>query len=292
MMYKNMLVAAVKSNGKVLREQGDTVFLPFGQEFTILVKNKNSLRCLVKIEIDGTDATENTSLIVPANGEVELERYIKNRNFESGNRFKFIERTASIENGPRGIKVDDGLIRVEFEFEREPQPIKMPRQIYNDPGRYWTDKYTLCSTDMLIGSPMRSVLGDVAKSAIVNQPLMNMSVNAASAAFDPSTSTETYFSSQLDGGSSHAEALPEPQAITGITVPGSVSDQKFVTGAWFPTDGVKHVMIMKLLGETAQGKPVKQAVTVKAKPKCVTCGHVNKATNRFCSSCGTSLILV
>jgi tRNA(Ile2) C34 agmatinyltransferase TiaS len=44
-------------------------------------------------------------------------------------------------------------------------------------------------------------------------------------------------------------------------------------------------MVFKLLG----GEAVKEAVTVKAKPKCVTCGHTNKATAKFCNKCGTAL---
>jgi hypothetical protein len=75
----------------------------------------------------------------------------------------------------------------------------------------------------------------------------------------------------------------------GITVGGSVSDQKFVDAAWFPTDGVKHVMVLKLLGERGQ-TAVQQPVYARAKQKCGTCGHMNKSHARFCSECGTGLI--
>jgi len=46
-----------------------------------------------------------------------------------------------------------------------------------------------------------------------------------------------------------------------------------------------------LLGETEDNKPVLQPVNVKMKPKCTSCGKQNKATNKFCSECGTSLEL-
>jgi tRNA(Ile2) C34 agmatinyltransferase TiaS len=48
-------------------------------------------------------------------------------------------------------------------------------------------------------------------------------------------------------------------------------------------------MVIKLLGELANNTPVLKPVTVKAKPKCVTCGHQNKATANFCNKCGTAL---
>ena len=75
----------------------------------------------------------------------------------------------------------------------------------------------------------------------------------------------------------------------GITVPGSKSDQSFQSVRSFPTEATTHTIVLKLLGETEDNQRVRKAVTVKAKPKCVTCGRVNKATAKFCTECGTSL---
>ena len=95
-MYQNKLAVAIKSSGKVLREFEDNVYLPFSTEYSIFIKNKNSVRASVKIEIDGVDVTQGVSLVVNPNDEIELERFIKNGNLNSGNRFKFIERTSAI----------------------------------------------------------------------------------------------------------------------------------------------------------------------------------------------------
>jgi membrane protease subunit (stomatin/prohibitin family) len=78
----------------------------------------------------------------------------------------------------------------------------------------------------------------------------------------------------------------------GITVPGSVSNQQFTTAAWFATEIEKHNIVLKLLGETPDNKVVTEAITVKSKPKCITCGKQNKATAKFCSECGTGLQIV
>jgi tRNA(Ile2) C34 agmatinyltransferase TiaS len=51
----------------------------------------------------------------------------------------------------------------------------------------------------------------------------------------------------------------------------------------------KHSMVIKLLGETPDNKPVLKPVTVERKPKCVTCGKQNKASAKFCTECGTAL---
>jgi hypothetical protein len=84
----------------------------------------------------------------------------------------------------------------------------------------------------------------------------------------------------------------EVENEAGITVAGSVSDQKFSSVGWFPVEATTHVMVVKLLGETETGKPVVVPVTVKAKAKCTSCGHNNKAKAKFCSECGTSLEIV
>ena len=106
-MYQDRLAVAIKTNGKVLREgksagsdRDDTVFIPFGSEYSIYVKNMNSVRALVRIEIDGESVTDGMSLIVEANDDIEIERFVKNRNMDTGLRLKFIERTQKIEDGP------------------------------------------------------------------------------------------------------------------------------------------------------------------------------------------------
>lgn len=59
-MYHQKLVCCVKVGGKVLRESGDSVNIPFGSEYSILLKNLNSVRIQAKVFIDGQDATEGT----------------------------------------------------------------------------------------------------------------------------------------------------------------------------------------------------------------------------------------
>ena len=111
-MYNSKLVASIKANGKVLREFKDTVYIPFGSEYSILLKNLNTVRALINIYIDGDNVVPG-GLVLNAGQEIDLQRAIRNGNMNEGNRFKFIERTSNIEDH-RGIKLEDGLIRVEF----------------------------------------------------------------------------------------------------------------------------------------------------------------------------------
>lgn len=270
-MYSNKLAVAVKSNRKVLREFGDQVFLPFGAEYSLLIKNLNTVRALVRISIDGNEVVDG-GLIVDANSEVELERMVKT-NLNEGNRFKFIERSDAVEQH-RGVKLEDGIIRIEYQFEdvtRYRHPVlTYVAPTYTQP--YWAN-------DILVGSSIShtSSSNSVLRHAASNQ----ITASAATAkGFEghPGVACNDY----VNVGYNDA----------GITVPGSVSNQKFSKVTGFKVLPEQHVMIFKLLGETPDNKAIRQPVTVKAKPKCVTCGKQNKAHAKFCSTCGTALTVI
>ena len=252
-MYDSKLAIAIKARGKVLREVGENVYLPFGSEYSLFIKNLNTVRALVKVEIDGRDVGDGTKFIVPANGSIDLERFINNGNMDQGNRFKFIERTDSIEEH-RGIGIEDGIVRVEFNFEK----VYEPQRYYPSSWSYTNDTFgggTFTSSHTVSNSNIRSA--NVKGAVDVNNVSLDASFNDA-----------------------------------GITVEGSISDQQFVEGGWFATETKTHAMVLKLLGETPDNVQVRKPVTVKTKAVCKTCGHRNKATAKFCSECGTSLQLV
>jgi hypothetical protein len=268
-MYQDKLVVAVKHNGRVLREQGDTVLIPFGSEYSLFFKNLNSVRALVRVSVDGQDATKGTSLIVPANGSVELERFLEAGQMDKGHKFKFIERTSKIENGPRGIKAEDGLIRVEFEFEQQPAKIE-----HTTIKRTYVDEY--------VRSPYRWYPGPI-------YPLWTCTADATQ-----TLGAEVRTSSPLRSKALTSTNVAAQSAVVndvGITVPGGLSEQKFEVGAWFPTDGQTHVMVLRLLGQVGETK-VEKPVTVKTKQECPTCGTKNKVGTKFCRECGTALSLL
>lgn len=278
-MYESKMVCCLKANGKVLREHKDTVYVPFGTEYSILIKNLNSVRAMVNISIDGKDIADGKAdFIVNANTEIDLTRFLAGGNMNQGNKFKFIERTPGIEQH-RGVGVEDGIIRIEFQFERQSTPLLYPST------DYWKDK--VYYRDPGYNTLWNQTIGTAASSSVlrsVSTPSSDQYGAVASAAYAPNSSYT----------SKGPEVTLSSQVVNdaGITVPGSVSDQKFESVSGFALDGVKHVMVLRLVGETPEGKKVVEPVTVKAKPKCVTCGRVNKAGAKFCAECGTSLQIV
>ena len=278
-MYESKLAAAIKVNGKVLREfNKDTVYIPFGSEYSILLKNLNTKRAVVNIFIDGQDIVEG-GLVLNAGQEVDLERFVKNGNLAEGNRLKFIERTAAIENGPRGVKLEDGLVRVEFQFEQPPRPIT------------WTTTTTTWGGNDRI-YPMGGVYGANTPSYNVNGVLrsVDFSANGATVQAQATAAINHYCAENniQNKAEVHDGSATMDWNDAGITVPGSKSNQKFSTVYMGAMEPEKFSMVFKLLGETPN-MPVTKPVTVKHKPKCVTCGKQNKAHAKFCVECGTAL---
>lgn len=265
MMYSNKLAVAIKSAQKeVLREFEDTVYIPFGEEYSIFVKNLNSVRASVNVSVDGEDVADGKSFVVDANDHIDIQRFIKNGNLSEGNRLKFIERTGSVERH-RGIGVEDGLIRVEFKFER----VIVPSWKLNNQHTYYGS-----IDDGLIGGNNSGNMRGLSRGVDIGTGGAN---------------TEQYTCDSFTTVKCSANVAPANEA--GVTVAGSISDQQFNEISSFPLEVESHVIVLKLLGQTESNKVV-EPVTVKAKPKCTTCGRVNKATAKFCANCGTSLTIV
>ena len=289
-MYHQKMVASIKANGRILRESNETVYIPFGSEYSILLKNLNTVRAVVNVFIDGDNIVPN-GIVLGVGQEIDLERSIKNNNLNEGNRFKFIERTGAVEAGPRGIKLEDGIIRIEFQFEKYVAPAQW--------GSTWNDHWknsNLCypagarnigstagslGNFTNVGGVMRSV--DTSKGEFVKAQA-SQNINQYCADNNIQCSAQS-----VHDGMATMDSYSPPKNDIGITVPGSKSEQKFYTATMGALDPEKHSIVLKLLGETADNRPVEKPITVKAKPKCVTCGKQNKATAHFCSECGTAL---
>ena len=289
-MYHQKMVASIKANGRILRESNETVYIPFGSEYSILLKNLNTVRAVVNVFIDGDNIVPN-GIVLGVGQEIDLERSIKNNNLNEGNRFKFIERTGAVEAGPRGIKLEDGIIRIEFQFEKYVAPAQW--------GSTWNDHWknsNLCypagarnigstagslGNFTNVGGVMRSV--DTSKGEFVKAQA-SQNINQYCADNNIQCSAQS-----VHDGMATMDSYSPPKNDIGITVPGSKSEQKFYTATMGELDPEKHSIVLKLLGEMAAGEKILSPLTVHYKPKCVTCGKQNKATAHFCSECGTAL---
>ena len=133
-MYSNKLIVTLKHNGKILRERSGFVSLPFGSEYSLLIKNLNTRKVSINISIDGEDVLNRHSLLVHSNSETELKGFMNGA--VARNKFKFIQKTKEISNY-RGDRVDDGLIRIEFAFEKRKPEVVYHRYTSNYSSNDW-----------------------------------------------------------------------------------------------------------------------------------------------------------
>lgn len=121
-MFRNDFVGVVVNRGKIMRESrnelGENVVkLPFGSEYAVRLKNLNTVKAVVDVEIDGSRAAQ--GLIINPGTSFELKGFLEGLRVR--NRFRFIEKTKEISNY-RGDRIDDGIIRISYRFE-QPQPV-------------------------------------------------------------------------------------------------------------------------------------------------------------------------
>ena len=259
-MYKNNFVAAVKSKGRILRERDGTISLPFGTEYSLLLKNLESRPANVNIDIDSDDVLFGKSLILQPNSELELERFVDN--LHGGNRFRFIQKTDQIVKH-RGDRIEDGLIRIEFAFEKKVVE-EVVRRTYND----WWYPY-----------PCQPYYNPY-------QPYWNnCSDNTGDGTYTTDNSGGVVIASCNVVSSYNSGDIKSDE---GITVKGGQSNQNFVSGYIGELES-SSVIVLRLRGVSGD-KRVEKAIGVKTKLECPTCGHKSKSSCSYCPRCGTALL--
>ena len=259
MVYKENLVCVIKHNGQILREKDDLVSLPFGSEYSILLKNLNSRNASIKISIDGKDVLDDKSLIIGPNSETELKGFLDSHSVK--NSFKFIQKTKEIKDY-RGDRIDDGIIRIEYAFEkRVNEEITFSRRYIQGPYYY---------PHHFGPSYIYNNSGDTSYTAGSSEAKMR------------GFSEPKVYNSSLVG------EVSEPSLDEGITVKGSQISQNFNYASIGELDS-SQVIIIRLRGKKINGSKVKKPITVKTKLRCSSCGKKSKSSSIFCSKCGTLL---
>ena len=265
-MFKNNFIAVVKSNGRILREfNNGEVKIPFGSEYSILLKNKDSRKAVVSVSIDGKSVTEGR-IIINGGSDFELLGFLEGMNVR--NRFRFIQKTDEIIRH-RGDNADDGIITVEYWFEER---VEVTRRyddvypIYHHPIHrypyYWCDNNYL-NTPNTSGN--------------------NFYLGSTSFVSNNVSDTMAY---SCDINAVNSSPLPDE----GITVKGSETNQGFNYGHTNQLENQSSVINIILKGYSGSGTKVTQIITTSQKVKCPTCGRMMKSSIKYCSNCGTYLM--
>jgi hypothetical protein len=282
-MYQEKMVVVVSVGGRILRERevngdGSNVYLPYGSEYSLRFKNLYSRKALLKVSIDGQDVLDGHGLILEGNTEANLERFITQ--MDKGNKFRFIQKTQEIADH-RGDKLDDGIIRIEWQYE-------LPCPIYYGGLLRSSSPFVQPYNNFLVGGSV----GHLSSAGANTRDIIGGSINnishsqeiLCSAGLPSGSTSDSFCDSQIN-----ADTLDGFHADEGITVKGSVSNQKFTNGYIGQLEIIKHVITFKLHGTNQTLKEVVEPLTVNTKIKCPTCGRNSKSGSKFCSNCSTAL---
>jgi len=203
----------------------------------------------VEIEVDGKNVLNGHKLIVNGNEDQEVKGFMKDMN--NTNRFKFIHKTKDIQEY-RGDKIDDGLVRVTYQYEKyKPEPISL---------------------------------------TYIDQPVYTCRLNNNNNNYDIFTYSYGSVSSSLDcRGMPSSISYPPPLSDEGITVKGDKINQNYNYGNIDSLESNIYTIVLHLKGLTKNKRMVQKPITIKSKLKCSICGRNNKSFNKFCFNCGTFL---
>jgi len=260
MVFKDNFVAVVVCGGRILRELDGAVTLPFGSDYSLKLKNMESRKALVDVSIDGDDVLNGNRIVMSPNSDMTLDGFMDGQDVR--NRFRFINKTKEIVDH-KGDKIDDGIIRIEYRFEKRAAEIVYDYHYIGD------------HRAPIVRYDYRPWFG-IDRISTSSPPLMR-------------DSTCKYSSGQMDSAVD-VSFTSIPTADEGITVRGGDANQHFQRGHIGDTETNSHVMTIKLRGTTDSGAVIEEAVTVQTKLKCANCGKASKSSQKYCDRCGTRLI--
>ncbi len=270
-MFKNNLVAVVKVDGQILREKDGIVYLPFGSEYSIFMKNLEDRKAEIEVDIDGVNAVGRRGLISQPNSTFELKGFMTNAGLIT-NKFKFIQKTKEIMDY-RGDRIDDGIVRIEFTFEKRVVTERVEQEVWIN-RKYW------CPKDYDYPYPWYP------------RP------------FEPYYPYLYYWSSSNDTNSITYTSQNDSKSISnvnignlnipvedeGITVKGNPVNIQLGYDRIGELEEASSIITLVLRGtkEKLDGR-IEKPLTVKTELKCSTCGRKWKSENKYCANCGTYL---
>jgi len=273
-MFKNGLVSTVKVNGKFLRDDDFEIKIPFNTTYSLWFKNAENRTCVINVEIDGKNVTDNKWLVINAGKTFELIGFLEDNHIN--NKFKFIQLTKEIEDY-KGINSKYSLIKITHKFV----------------NNYWGNNNMIYSN-----SPITWNFNDYYN--ISN----NIWIPCSHTIFTRNDWKQTGWGGELYCFSETSSYAGESLPITGcflngntnpcdknnlgITVKGEETSQDFSSCYIGDLEDKTYVAFFRLIGISDKGY-IKNIVSFRDKLVCSTCGKKNNYKNKYCFNCGTFL---
>jgi len=282
-MYSNGFAFAIKCCGRPLsefiHEGGNAVYLPFGSDFELFLKNKHSKRAVVEMLVNGSKVYENGDLIIPGKSQITIEAFQP-----SQKRLRF-DREGCIGDYSPGDR-DNGLVEISFRLE-EHMPFYTttnrwdwfpPQEIHH---HQWHEKYDYYYPTIFTGNDTSyHCFSSNLSGEHVSQPQVKGRGMSIGGSCKISTTAAPSFTSPA----------PSIDLEKGVVVEGSHSNQSTEEVSVGPLCSSSTTFRIRLLGNK-EGETIKKAVTTKDTryKHCSSCGERHKKIDNFCSDCGNKL---
>jgi len=176
-MYKKGFVAFLRNaQDVVLREDNGKVWMPFYEEYKIVLKNKNNRKAVAKVFIDGEDVLCGKQLILNAWENIALERFVEYLN--EGRRFQFVPR-GDVRIEEKKDSPDLGIVEIQFQLEKFP-------------AYRWTTDYCDCSTPKYVCDSGRVKAGGMSCSSTTSNVMTSCSFSPIGGTAEGSRSTQKF----------------------------------------------------------------------------------------------------
>ena len=206
----NGFVVGINKDGRDIKEISGEVAMPFYSEYKVKLKNSNDRRCVAKVFIDGKEVSNLGDIIVNANSDIELERFL-DRSLNEGKKFKFVPVNHPEVDDPASPQ--NGVIRVEFRPEKKYVESDIQIWLNEHSTRTWMPTITDTS---IISTGTVSTLTNISTSTFLSNAYSSTIVNCSN-------------------------------STAGATIGGNESYQKF-SRTYFDVEDSPIVLQLKLVG--------------------------------------------
>lgn len=270
MYYNDVAVAILAGNQTIRESRNGEIFLPFGSEYKIRIKNHSNVRIKADVKIDGMTAFD--GLVVGAYNSIDLERFCLDGDMNSGHKFKFVHKDHTDVQDPSSG--ENGIVTVDINWECPPVVVNtFIADLPIEPIGPIEDWHPMFWHDMPI--PAQYPYG------VTFSYSNNMSKGSGGGTVNCCGSSQAH-NVQINYLSSAA-----PVGQEGATIAGGHSNQAF-SGTYFNQDytrSTKNFTFKLLAPKSGQNWTVKSTRFL----YCPECGKKNGRNNRYCVSCGHSL---
>jgi hypothetical protein len=202
------------------------IILPYNEEYKLLLKNDNSIRIKVDIDIDGSLITGSGGLIINSNSSSYLERFL-----DTDKKLLFVKANDERVGDP--TSKENGLLTVKVELEKATTPSIFSGWVHRTPWPYYDPcyypNYHYYKTTVYCSS----------NSGLYNEMPTYSNCNVGSAIGASAVNQFTACASN---------ATPTAQPEVGATVEGGKSNQVFSSTYWNGSEGSALIFQFKMLG--------------------------------------------